>query len=442
MGKKLRTLLILAAVLVPLSGCLFSGTFDELYQLPQLPAEYTELQKLLDQIQDSGAEYAAPMSGANIQTVQLKDLDNDGEQEALAFFRQNGDERPLKIYIFRTVDGVYRQAAMIEGSGTAIYSVQYSDLDGDGLCEILVGWRISPELQALSVYTLREEEPLSLMTTNYVRYAAADLNEDGQQELTVLRGDGSGNNVADFYGWHEDGSLMLLSTTRLSMTMAELQEITEGTLEDGEPALFVTGVAEETKAITDILACREGRMTNLVVNPSTGVSGEIFRYVGLEPMDIDEDGVTEVPMPALLLSEDEEICWKIYWRRYNSDGSNKEACLTYHDLEQGWYLFLPQEWDNRISVRRSSQEGGQVTSFGYMDEDSFVEVLNIYAFTGSDRESQASRSDRIILVRQPGSVIYAASITEEGAAWKYAIDEEELRASFRVIPAEWGAGNQ
>ena len=443
MWEKIRMLLVLAAAVLPLSGCLFSGTFDELYQLPQLPVEYTELQKLLDQIQDSGAEYAAPMSGANIQSVQLNDLDNDGVQEALAFFRQNGDERPLKIYIFRSVDGVYQQAALIESSGTAIYSVQYSDLDGDGLCEILVGWRVSPELQALSIYSIKEDEPTSLVTTNYVRYDVADLNGNGQMEVTVLRGDGSGSSVADFYAWNnEENTLGLLSTTKLSMTMAELQEITVGTLEDGEAALFVTGVAEETRAITDILAFQDNRLVNLVVNPSTGVSGEIFRYVGLEPTDINEDGVTEVPMPALLLSENEEVCWKIYWRSYDSQGGNKEVCLTYHDVEQGWYVFLPQEWDNRISVRRSGSEDEQVTTFGYTRNGLFVELISIYALTGSDRESQATRSDRFILLRQPSNVIYAASITEEGKNWSYAIDEEELRASFRVIPAEWDAGDQ
>ena len=35
---------------------------------------------------ESGAEYAAPVSGSNIQPVQLEDLDGDGEEEALAFF--------------------------------------------------------------------------------------------------------------------------------------------------------------------------------------------------------------------------------------------------------------------------------------------------------------------------------------------------------------------
>ena len=52
----------------------------DLYSLPQLPEEYTELNSSLNQLLESGAEYAAPVSGSNIQPVQLEDLDGDGEE--------------------------------------------------------------------------------------------------------------------------------------------------------------------------------------------------------------------------------------------------------------------------------------------------------------------------------------------------------------------------
>ena len=432
-----RFLLALLAVLAPLlSGCVFSDTMDGLYQLPQLPAEYTELQSLLDAIQDQGAEYAAPTSGANIQPVQLVDLDGDGTQEAVAFFRRAGDEQPLKIYIFQSVGGTYRQAALMECGGASFSGIQYVDLDGDGTLEVLAGWRATAELQALSVYALRRFVPTLLLSTNYVRFAAADLNGDGRQELTILRSDGE-ESVAEFYGWQANRTLALQSGTRLSMTMAELQDVTVGTLSQGEPALFVTGVAEETRAITDILACRDGRLVNLTVSPSTGVTTEIFRYVGLRPADIDEDGSTEVPMPALLPSEEGDLSWKIYWRRYSEDGRSQEVALTYHNLEEAWFLLMPEEWDDRIMVTRSGGGGERVTTFRCLRQNQWTDFLSIYTITGSSRESQAARGGRFILVRQGGGTIYAASFPEEGRPWIYGLDEEELRQRFRLILGEW-----
>ena len=180
--------LIGLCLLLAVSGCGFSFSPEELYSLPQLPAEYTELNNCINQVIESGAEYAAPVSGSNIQSVQLEDLNGDGEEEAVAFFRNTADEKPLKIYIFTAGKQGYEQAAVIEGTGTSIYSIAYEDLDQDGRKELLVGWRVNTDLQALSVYTLRSGVPEELIRgTNYVRYAVNDLNQDDLWELVELR---------------------------------------------------------------------------------------------------------------------------------------------------------------------------------------------------------------------------------------------------------------
>ena len=219
--------LCIALSVLPLSACTAPKlTLDpeELYALPELPERYTALNKQLSAIQESGAEYAAPVSGSNIQPVQMMDLDGDGREEALAFFRQGDGEKPLKIHIFTADDdNSYRQAAVIEGSGLAIYSVDYSDIDGDGRMEIIVGWRVSMDLQALAVYSLEPDGARELMRTNYVKYAVADLNKDGKREMTVLRANQDGEGVADCYV-SKNGVLTLRSSVLVSMTMADLSQ--------------------------------------------------------------------------------------------------------------------------------------------------------------------------------------------------------------------------
>lgn len=64
----------------------------------------------------TGAEYAAPISGSNIQPVQLEDLNGDGQEEAVAFFRNDADEKPLKICIFTAKDQTYELFYVIESA--------------------------------------------------------------------------------------------------------------------------------------------------------------------------------------------------------------------------------------------------------------------------------------------------------------------------------------
>lgn len=61
---------------------------------------YVNLQAKINQEKGS-AEYIAPLSGENRQTIQLVDVDGDGVQEAVAFFRDTTSENPLKIVIFK-----------------------------------------------------------------------------------------------------------------------------------------------------------------------------------------------------------------------------------------------------------------------------------------------------------------------------------------------------
>ena len=356
--------LCIALSVLPLSACTAPKlTLDpeELYALPELPERYTALNKQLSAIQESGAEYAAPVSGSNIQPVQMMDLDGDGREEALAFFRQSDGEKPLKIHIFTADDdNSYRQAAVIEGSGLAIYSVDYSDIDGDGRMEIIVGWRVSMDLQALAVYSLEPDGARELMRTNYVKYAVADLNKDGKRELTVLRANQDGEGVADCYV-SKNGALTLRSSVLVSMTMAELSQqgkVTVGTLRSSDPALFITGVADGARAITDVLALRGGELTNLVLSAITGVSGEVSRFCSVYPMDINGDGVTEVPRTVTLQGEDADhaVSQRVDWISYDASGTASRVLSTYHDVADGWYLQLPEGWPERVRHFRRNVE--------------------------------------------------------------------------------------
>ena len=146
-------LCLLAGVLLLLTGC-FPRTLDELYALPAAPADYLNLQNKINEILNNGGEAIAPVSGDKIQSVQLQDLDRDGVQEAIAFFRISGDDKPLKIMIFRQVGESYEAAAQIEVAGIVINSVAYVEMDDTPGREIVVSWQISDNVHCLAAYSL------------------------------------------------------------------------------------------------------------------------------------------------------------------------------------------------------------------------------------------------------------------------------------------------
>ena len=84
---------LLALGLICLSGCMF-GSVEEMYALPKSSQAYVDLQTKINS-EKGFAEFIAPLSGENRQTIQLVDVDGDGLQEAVTFFRDAAAEKPL-----------------------------------------------------------------------------------------------------------------------------------------------------------------------------------------------------------------------------------------------------------------------------------------------------------------------------------------------------------
>ena len=432
--KKKCILLLGIFLLLTLSACGSDAAGETLYRLPRLPNEYESLEQQIDALLAAGAEHTAPTSGNNLQSVQMVDLDSDGVEEAVAFFRKSGDEKPLKLYIFRALDDVYQLAYTVESSSDSIYSIAYNDLDGDGFREILIGFRSSLDVQSLSVISLRAGEPETLLTTGYFRYIASDMDgESSSQELIVVRSDEENLAVADYYAWTEK-TLELRSSIRLSMASAEVARMTGGTLTNGETALFVTGTMTEGGQVTDILAVRGGNLQS--ISAGAAASGEVSRFAALYPADINGDGITEVSVPVAFPKNDPEgeTYYRIFWRQYDEKGEYRTVYRTLHNVQDGWSLVLPKEWDNTVAVTRQSTTDCSTVSFyryGTNDPASFLEIS---VFTDTTHAAQPVRDGRLLLARQTG-VIYSAEIFDADM-----ISEETLCAAFALLTAEWTTG--
>ncbi|MBR6653108.1 MAG: VCBS repeat-containing protein, partial [Oscillospiraceae bacterium] len=282
------------------SGCM-SSNIDELLRLPQPSEEYLDLQDKIDEVIASGAVYSAPTSGSYRQSVQLHDINGDGVSEALAFFNVSG-EKPLKIYVYRNFSGEYENVAVIDGDGTAIESISYADMDGDGWTEVIVGWKMGADVQMLNIYSLKGFTVSSVAATDYTEYLAADLTDDGSSEVMVIRhnrSELSGSITA--YAMSSDGEI-ISSEARLSQGVENISKVTMGKLTVNTPALFVESVYDGTGLITDIFMGVDDRIANISAD-DTGVSSQTLRYYTVYCRDIDSDGVMEIPIPRTLPSQ-------------------------------------------------------------------------------------------------------------------------------------------
>lgn len=443
--RAIKLLLLSMGVLFLLSGCSFG---NDLYALPQLPEDYVELQsKILEVMTELDAEYAAPTGGDHTSTVQLQDLDGDGVQESTVAFLQASatTDQPLKICIFRQdKSGQYYVACMIEGDGTSINSVAYEDVNGDGIKEIIVSWQMSAKVHTLSVYQLGDGEATELMHAAYnERYALVDLDRDNQKELVVIQSDNTGESSdrAEYYDYAE-GNMVLSATTSLSIGITEISTVTTGFLRDNVPAVYVTSQCSGGE-VTDILALQQGVFANITRDPTTYVSNMTLRsYTDVKCSDISGDAVMDIPAPTALPIPDPNgsQTWIINWRQFDVYGQAYAVCTSYHSVADGWYLIIPSDWEDRITVVRDDTEsvrGERSVKFcllsGTPGENTFLTVSKL---TGSNRATRAKLGNRFILM-QTNDTIYTASL--DTLVWDCGMTQEQLTENFHLIRNEWSS---
>jgi hypothetical protein len=443
-------------LMLTLSGCFFRSV-DQLYTVPQPSKDYEALQVCLSQVVDQGGEYAAPLTGEMIQSVQLQDLDGDGEQEAIAFFRLANEQKPMKIYIFHRDGDAYETMAVIEGAATAINSVDYVQMNDDPVKEIVVSWQMTAQVRSLAVYSVGPQQVEELVRTDYDGYEVYDLDQDSQQELVVFRTPAGSVPQAELYDF-DGGGISLAGTAPFStgaVTGADggvktdyLSTVRTGYLTDRVPAIFTVSSYGEGGTITDIFACQNGELRNITLDPETGESGETVRYyTQVAETDINGDGIMEIPQPVPLtdykVTGDGVNFWLIRWQQFDREGHATKVYTTYHNVRDGWYFVLPDRWGENLTLSRSDLAGGgeRAVTFSYWEGDESVEpipFLTIYKLTGSNRVNRSRMGDRFILLGGSGAeTIYAAEFKE---GWDSGLDQEDVRDRFATIKTDWYNG--
>lgn len=427
-------------VICLLGGC--SGmSIDELYCLPKASEDYYDLQEALSQALGNGLSYDAPASGARREPVQLVDLDHDGTDEAVAFFRSSQDGS-VAAYIFARRDSQYELADQIPCSGSAVGAVEYADLDGSGSLELLITCQVSEAVtQALQVSRYQNNTAESLLTAPCGRYVLTDLNGDGAKEILCITDSGAEASAAVTYYTYVGGQMKTGQELRLSENYSDILNIAQGTLEDGTEAVLITGTAEDQMK-TDVLIQNDQAELTAVDCGTLGSSAQL-QGGDLYPRDMDGDGNLEIPKGKVLPEYEagSGTQWTVEWYGLTAKGKSGLKCSTYHCFDEGWYLELPESWDDTISVREKSETDGACTihSVGFYQKSSGrkagTEIVTFYALYGAARQEQVEARGLTSLYSDT-DMILAVEINEDAAPWEGTVSVAQLSERFHVEAAE------
>lgn len=427
--KKFGIFLLLCAAVL-LSGCLLDPA-ESLYAIPARSEDFYNLQTAIENAMPAGAVYCAPIAGENQQPVQMADLDGDQQDEAIVYWKSDGD-LPLTVSVFDKREDQFVQIAKADGAGNAFDHVQYVEIDGNPGNEIVVGRQISDQVtQTLYVYSLENDTLTEMMNANYSQFITTDLDADGLHDVVLLHSVDTANGVVECYR-RIGGQLIRDREARMSTRVSAVRRMIAGRMWEDIPAVFVASEYGEGMIVTDIFGIRDNTFTNLSLSDDTDTAVSTIRDYYVYSCDIDEDGLIELPhlIDLMPIAGDETSGNQTVIRWYNlqPDGREKEKWLTYHNYSEGWYLKLPDRLLDGLSVKCTTVfETNRGYTFVYRDKVLFT----LTAVSGEDAVSTVA--DWTVLAAK-GDTVYAI-LSEDNA-----LTDAETQELFHFIQVDWKTG--
>lgn len=439
--KRIKLLAALCGLLLVLTGCEFKSG-DDLLQVPQPSTTYDSLQKQISAIMEDGAVPVTPQSGENRTSVQLKDLDLDGEDEAIAFFCEARNPDQFHVYVFKKDGNTYTTLGSITGTGVQIASVSYPTLLPTGEKGIVLSWKLSGEnsLSGMTVCYFQDGELKTLLETTYSSFITADLDADGADDLILLSADANGRRIAQMYAY-ADGKLELKGETSLAPEGQTVVSLKKGWLRGYQPAVFAESKLELSAGLmTDIFTYNEDGFRNIALEGEEVSEQGTYRPLSVPSTDVNNDQVTEVPAAVLMPGTSaSDALYMLDWYAYSSGDKPVRVCTTYQNVSENWQLLFPETWRGQVTVSKNTSDNMTTTTFfAYLGEDDTIPLLTIYRLTGDLRTYYASREGMIELA-ETRSEIYTASIPEEAADSGLAMDADAVQQRFSTITQAWSS---
>ena len=316
--KLISAIAMLMVVTVVFCSCdaLTFNSAENLVRPPKLSGDDGALQAAFESAISEHGEYILryPMAGAYRSAFVRYDCDGDGGDEAFVFYSLKAEEMGINMFVFDYADGVWTPKETTPGEGNDIYAIEFSDLNDDGICEILVGWSSmdSKSNKKLSVYSSDEAGQAMdykvLAIESYTSMYPVDLDDDGEKEILLA----FINSTSDTYTTEArllkmapagtaDYQISAVGQISLYSEITSINAITSG-WSNGKKYVYIDEAAGNSY-LTELIYWDDEKhalATAFPVDMLTVSTCPTSRSLALNCADVDKDGEVEIPATTLM----------------------------------------------------------------------------------------------------------------------------------------------
>ncbi len=419
-----------------LCGCSVGVNVDTLLTPPKLSSEQEQIYQALKDATGSGISLKYPKSGSYLSAFIIANIDEDEEEEAIVFYEKSGvpaSDAGLRINVLDCIDGQWLSVCDRSAEGSEIEKVIISRLGDNSRMNIIVGYSTANQSEKyVSVYSYSN----SYLELTFSRsYAVLDISTppgDKNPDLLLLgAATPTEQAFAAVYRLDEEG-IYHEYKYRFNDSYTDYNQLIYGTSEDGKGLLYVDAASGTSELRTEILCMDQDKLVNQLERCGKSVS-ETARRMGLSSMDIDGDGIPEIPVQSVFLgyedaAESEQIL-ETRWLMMEDDILYTEH-YSYYNVNEGYAFLLPRSWVGRVTVVKDTAANSlKICQYdGEWNED--MPVLLHICIVNDESEMKALLADGYQLLHTKGNARYMMKAEQDQAL---SVSVGDLLLCFRFI---------
>ena len=353
------------------TGCTAGTGIDGLLLPPKLSKEQSEInQALIDKV-GKNIKLKYPKSGDYRSAFVIANIDDEPTNEAIVFYEKTGmttGESTIRMNILDQLNGKWVSVFDHSGVGTEVDRILLSRFNDDNQITIIVGYILLNQLEkTIKTYTYSDGKLGTIYSDNYSAMEIMDINKDSNNELVLITNSNNTNAAqnttatparilkAKILTRCADG-FSVESESVLDELSVDFTGIVKGYVGVDTPALFLDSSMGDGTIQTQIIYS----VDKIIRNPlkvSRDMMTKTSRPVGYASIDIDNDGVVEIPTLSPFpgyetLDKSQQICvtdWLVF-EKYALAKKNS----GYYNINEGYCFMLPSRWQGTVTVKEDS----------------------------------------------------------------------------------------
>ncbi len=413
------------------------------------PLYYEEYEALVEAFYKSVGDEVVltyPDKGDHRSAIIVKDVDSDGESEALVFYRSSTDGTSARMHFMDFIDGRWISDGDFNGYGSSVESINITDMDNDGSFEFMVMWSVSGVSTGsiMSVYrsprNVREYKEISNETCSISEIV--DIDSDGKKEIFfVSQSNVSGVNHRTAKIMKISGdSVKLIGETRIDPNISSYSSIKTEKASDDEPMkIYIDALKGESQMITEIIYWdkKEAVLLAPLFDKETMSTTATLRHEPIGCADINNDGIIDIPVQSKifgkgdsLLTADTEDIYLTEWKNFSS-GDLKLVANSLINYSDGYMINLNDSEINSTGIRNYRSQNCWVVYKTDASGESIGEIYSVLKIF-ADRWNPEKFNAYIPIVEKDDGVV-CVYVTQTGK--DMGIDEKFVKSKITKIPS-------